>query len=223
MSGIAERLAVVRRAAGVGVRGFATAVAGATGYRVSHTSVANYESGTTVPAAYAVAVAQTFGIGLEWLLTGDGLPGRVEQPRLENAFQRIAQVVREAMPAMDQVENGRELFFRLAPEPCFVMNADGAILEANPAWFALLGLDPDQPFDAALASHVHPGDRAALAVLRLEMPQEETVALDFRVRVGDGSWRTLSTRVRRAGSLFFGVAREVQADATRPQRVMQPA
>jgi len=223
MSGIAERLAVVRRTAGVGVRGFAAAVARATGYRVSHTSVANYESGTTVPAAYAVAVSQAFAINLEWLMTGQGLPGRIEQPRLESAFQQIAEVVRDALPPVDRVEHGREVFFQLAPEPCFVMNAEGSIVEANPAWYTLLGLAPGEVFDARLAAHVHIDDQPALAVLRLEMPQKETVALTFRVRGRGGEWRSLSTSVRRAGTMFFCVARETARSPIPSRGLLQPA
>jgi len=223
MSGIAERLAVVRRTTGAGVRGFAAAVGRATGYRVSHTSVANYESGTTVPAAYAVAVSRAFAINLEWLLTGEGMPGRIEPPRLQSAFQQIADVVRDALPAVDRLDHGREVFFQLAPEPCFVMNADGNIVEANPAWYALLGLTPSEAVHTRLASHVHPDDQPALAILRLEMPQEATVALTFRVRGRAGEWRSLSTSVRRAGTLFFCVARETARSLVEQRGRLQPA
>ncbi|MCI0434045.1 MAG: hypothetical protein L0271_10490 [Gemmatimonadetes bacterium] len=77
MSGIAERLAQVRRNVGVGVRGFAAELARRTGYQVSHTSVANYEADTTVPAVYTVAVARAFRVDLVWLLTGTGEPSAI--------------------------------------------------------------------------------------------------------------------------------------------------
>lgn len=74
MDDIHERLAHVRETTGLGLRSFASAVEERSGYAVSHTTVSSYESGGTVPVAYAVAVSDAFDVRTRWLITGAGGP-----------------------------------------------------------------------------------------------------------------------------------------------------
>src|SRR5690606_18131642 len=54
-------------------------------------------------------------------------------------------------------------FFTLAPAGCFVLDAAGRILEANPAGEALLGGTPSDLRGRLLADYARPDDRARLA------------------------------------------------------------
>lgn len=206
MQRIGERLVEVRRASGLGVRGFAAAITRATGYEISHTSVANYESGTTVPAVYAVAVSRTFAVGLPWLLTGEGLPSEVGQPELENAFRRIAAIVSEALPGMRGVEADQDAFFRSSPDLFVILDQNGEIVRANPAWEAVLGRPVRELERTPFSAIVHEESRAMLGKL-LTFDASGPVSAELRVKSPGRDWLPITLRVSHVGGLAYGVGR----------------
>lgn len=206
MQRIGERLVEVRRASGLGVRGFAAGIARAVGYEISHTSVANYESGTTVPAAYAVAVSRTFSVGLPWLLTGEGLPNEVGQPELENAFRRIAAIVSEALPGLRGVEGDQDSFFRSSPDLFVILDRNGDIVRANPAWEALLGKPVRDLERTPFSAIVHEDSRTALEQL-LTLDDSGPESAELRVKSVAHDWLPISLRVSHVGGLAYGVGR----------------
>lgn len=68
-TGIADRLKSAREEAGMSVRAWAKALNDG-GFDVSHTSVGDYEKGTTVPADYVAACCLIFKLSPSWILTG---------------------------------------------------------------------------------------------------------------------------------------------------------
>lgn len=72
LEGIHYRLGRLRDTLGLSLRAMAETIHRETGYEVSHDSVRHYEDGRTVPARYLRAVAATFGLRPEWLLSGVG-------------------------------------------------------------------------------------------------------------------------------------------------------
>jgi PAS domain S-box-containing protein len=211
MQRIGERLVEVRRASGLGVRGFAAAITRVTGYEISHTSVANYESGTTVPAGYAVAVSRTFSVGLPWLLTGEGLASEVDQPELEDAFRRIAAIVSEALPGLRGVEADQDAFFRASPDLFVILNEAGEIVRANPAWDALLGQPVRQLERTLFSSLVHEDDREALARM-LQLNGAGVRPTELRVKSARSEWVPITLRVSHVGGLAYGVGRWTPPD-----------
>lgn len=130
MDGIQERLAHIRSETGLGLRSFAGAVEERAGYAVSHTTVASYESGGTVPVAYALAVAEAFDLEPRWLVNGEG----------------------------SSRGNGLDDFFYRYPAPALAVDReDLSVLEANEAFRQRFGESEDR--GDRLAFLVHPEDR----------------------------------------------------------------
>lgn len=94
MKTISNRLAQLRERSGLSLRAFAEAVEKQTGTRVLHDSARRYESGETrIPAEYVVAVCQTFGVSVSWLLLGVDPPVAREQSLVEHAFEEVSTIV----------------------------------------------------------------------------------------------------------------------------------
>lgn len=93
MSDIHQRLEEVRERENLSRRAFAKEIGGREGYSVSHSSVGQYESDTTVPAAYAGAVCSAFGINPRWLILGQGVRGDMQPSEAEEALAEIAAVI----------------------------------------------------------------------------------------------------------------------------------
>lgn len=89
MADIHARLKEIRERESLSRRAFARVVEESTGYAVSHSSVGQYETGTTVPSAYSAAVCDCFRINPRWLLMGEGLRTQASAPRMERALARI--------------------------------------------------------------------------------------------------------------------------------------
>lgn len=95
MSDIHTRLKKVRNRENLSRRAFAKEVEARTGYTVSHSSVGQYETGTTVPSAYSAAICRAFEVNPRWLLQGEGLRSQASPPAMERALARIAEVLEE--------------------------------------------------------------------------------------------------------------------------------
>ena len=96
VSGVATRLAQVRADLGLVSRGFAAGLS-EVGLNVSHTSVMEYEKGTTVPVPYLAAVCEAYDINPAYLIWGEP-PERREPPTL--AAKKL-RAVREVLDATE--------------------------------------------------------------------------------------------------------------------------
>lgn len=94
--GLASRLAQVRADLGLVSRGFAAGL-GEVGLSVSHTSVVEYEKGTTVPVTYLAAVCEAYDINPAYLIWGE--PPKQRQPPTLAA--KKLQAVREVLDATE--------------------------------------------------------------------------------------------------------------------------
>lgn len=211
MEGIASRLAAVRRRTGLSGRGFAAELKKLADYSVSHTSVRQYESGTTVPAAYIAAVCRTFGVDPEWLLHGRGLPEPVENTEVERAFEQIARIVLEARPVPTPIERELEAFFRLSPDLFCLLTPDGYFAKVNPAWTSRLGYGLEELTERRCSELVHAEDVAETESSLAELLDDDGAPASFenRVRHRDGSYRWLEWSAIAASGLIYAVARDV--------------
>lgn len=126
------------------------------------------------------------------------------------------------------VELGRELrsrhelrqLFDVARDPMCVLGHDGWLRRANPAYCELLGYPEEELLARPYASRVHVDDleRTHREVARLVEGGEETL-FENRVRIADGSFRTLSWRARGVAEerLVYATARDVTEDHRRRQ------
>jgi PAS domain S-box-containing protein len=220
MADIASRLAEVRRRSGIGVRGFAAALEQGANYSVSHTSVNQYESGTTVPAAYVAAVCRSFGIDSGWLLTGEGTPDLVQPTAIERAFEEIGRLVAGVYPVPLTVETQWEAFFRLSPDPFCILTADGYGTKLNPAWEAVLGHALVDLTEQCLLDLMPAEDVIRVrGVLELLSRQGGTLRFESRMRSASGAYRSFSWSATSAGGLIFAVARDTTELKAAEERV----
>lgn len=103
-----RRLRLVRERAGLSLRAFAASLADRAGYRVSHSTVREYERRGSAPAVYVRAVSLAFGSDPAWLLhlpDEDGvLDGR--EARVEEALQGIAGILNALVEELVEVAEG---------------------------------------------------------------------------------------------------------------------
>ncbi|TVR51213.1 MAG: PAS domain S-box protein [Gemmatimonadales bacterium] len=161
MDQITDRLREVRQRTGLGTRGFAHELEQRAGYQVSHSSVAQYESGTTVPAPYADAVARAFLVDPRWLLSGEGLPERNQPSEVERAFHVIARTVQRIRAAPSTVESQFDAFFRLSPDLLQIVTPEGYVVRVNPSTERITGFPPETMLTAPFFDFLDPDDRPA--------------------------------------------------------------
>lgn len=90
-----RRLRLVRERADLSLRAFATSLADRAGYRVSHSTVREYERRGSPPAVYVRAVSLAFGTDPAWLLHMPDEDGAFDRrhARVEEALQGIAGIL----------------------------------------------------------------------------------------------------------------------------------
>lgn len=68
---IGDRLAEVRKEAGLSLREFAARLEEESGHSVAHTTLRDYEGRDSVPSDFLLAVVEAFDVDPRWLLSGD--------------------------------------------------------------------------------------------------------------------------------------------------------
>ncbi|MFQ5538650.1 MAG: PAS domain S-box protein [Gemmatimonadota bacterium] len=205
-----SRLAQVRKQTGLGQRGFAAALFQSTGYRVSHTTVGNYESGTHVPAAYVAAVSSTFGISPSWLLTGTGLPVDPDPGASQKALEAMVRALGEALPGMPFGKSQLDTFFRVAPDPLVVLTPEGHLTRWNPALEKVLGVERGTLEGTLLLHWVADDARAACTELlaRMEGPGHPARS-HLPLKTKTGELHHTECHAARAHGLIFAVLRSL--------------
>jgi PAS domain S-box-containing protein len=91
-------------------------------------------------------------------------------------------------PKMGHTE--RSIYFDFAPSPLAVIGTDGAIQDANAAFFELVWRTPGEAHPAHCKSFIHPDDlHSFLQGLRIIENSAGPTALCARCRLAEGSWR----------------------------------
>lgn len=210
MEDIATRLREVRRRTGLGTRGFASELQRRSGYGLSHSSVSQYESGTTVPASYTDAVARAFQIDPRWLLSGEGLPERIELSEVERAFSLVARAVQRVRTAPSTVESQFDAFFRLSPDVMQILTTEGYIIRSNPACEAVAGFPPDAMVNSCFIDFLHPEDRPRARQILDRLPTSEgPAAFEVRHRRTDGTFVWMSWVAAHSDGLIYATGRDI--------------
>jgi len=143
---------------------------------------------------------------------GHHVPTRIDVSVVRDAQGRLAYMLAQVQDLSDQMEaqDARDAFFDVAPDPLAVVDADGVIEAANPAWASVLDWTAEQLHARPLHTLLHPGD---LPADERERCLVMIAGRRTRVRRGDGEYRWVDWSVR-AGTRgrWFCAARDVTAE-----------
>ncbi len=111
------------------------------------------------------------------------------------------------------MENNHSLTWRVTPDLIAVLNREGIFEETNPAWFATLGLKPDEIESKPFTSFLHPDDikKSNAAFARIQRGQP-VLKFENRYLHKDGTYRWLSWNAVPEGDKFLCIARDITAD-----------
>jgi PAS domain S-box-containing protein len=106
----------------------------------------------------------------------------------------------------------RDRIWRLSLELLVVLDFDGVIRSANPAWEKVLGYPPQELSGQNVSTFIHPEDylrtRGKLKSLRTaSLPHTEN-----RYRHRDGSWRWIAWTATAEDDLIYAVGRDITAE-----------
>ena len=93
-----------------------------------------------------------------------------------------------------------------------IIDQDGLIQAANPAWTTLLGWLPAEVIGRNHLTFNHPGDQDAGAAARLEAVQGNVASVEARVLHKDGSFRWFSWAGVQEEDLIYGSGRHITAE-----------
>lgn len=104
----------------------------------------------------------------------------------------------------------RDLFFALAPDLVALLDGDGIVAEANPAWTNVLGWPTHEIVGEPLARHAHEDDRERLdsALRGLRDTPVDGLRVRLRARFGGYRWLEWTLRALDDGRLY-ATARDV--------------
>lgn len=87
----------------------------------------------------------------------------------------------------------REQFFGLSLDLLAVMEPDGRIREANPAWQTVLGWAAESVIGRNISEFVHPDAHEQMAEHLAQLQHgERLISVEYRIRCEDGTWRWVS-------------------------------
>ncbi|MFZ5657048.1 MAG: PAS domain S-box protein [Pseudomonadota bacterium] len=118
---------------------------------------------------------------------GPSLP--VDVLALELDGERCALLQCESADALARARAERDRLFALAPDLVALLDADGRLREANPAWTVSLGWETGQLLGTALPDLAHEDDRGRLAAaLRASATTPDVLRARLRSRFGGWRW-----------------------------------
>jgi PAS domain S-box-containing protein len=114
----------------------------------------------------------------------------------------------------------RDRVWQLSEDLMAVIDFDGAIHSANPAWERMLGWQEHELKRMNVADLRHPDDAVAAQVERGRLAGGlAQTRMENRFRHKDGSWRWFSWTLATEGSLIYVIGRNITADKHIAQRV----
>jgi PAS domain S-box-containing protein len=116
----------------------------------------------------------------------------------------------EALVAERTAERDRA--WRNAQDLLCVLDRDGRVQAANPAWHSVLGWAPDELIGTSVMALVHPEDMAASHAALARALRENLPAYNNRMRHKDGSWRFFAWVAAPEGELVYASGRNVTAE-----------
>ena len=145
----------------------------------------------TRPLRYLTVGADRIGKGD--LQTRISIPGRDEFSHLAEVFNQMAAELQHTLTTLKQREEHFRSIIENASDIVTILNADGAITYASPSIERILGYRSEDLIGSSAFTMMHPDDRKEIERLyREEMASpSEMKPVEFRMRHGDGTWRTL--------------------------------
>jgi PAS domain S-box-containing protein len=130
-----------------------------------------------------------------------------EQAAMHNRLQQLNESLAERVEIQAQE---RDRFWRLSQDLLIVTDAQGTVLNINPAWTATLGWTYDDLVGKTGEWLIHPDDRerslGELVGLRTGKPSDY---FENRIQCKDGSYRWLSWRSIADRSFRYAIARDI--------------
>jgi PAS domain S-box-containing protein len=130
-----------------------------------------------------------------------------EQAAMHNRLQQLNESLAERVEIQAQE---RDRFWRLSQDLLIVTDAQGTVLNINPAWTATLGWTHDDLVGKTGEWLIHPADRerslGELVGLRTGKPSDH---FENRIQCKDGSYRWLSWRSIADRSFRYAIARDI--------------
>ena len=129
------------------------------------------------------------------LVLAVGLAGAVVD-RWVRTLAAEAEALRRAQAALRQSEEHFRALIENADDLITVLDEDGGIRYESPSVTRTLGYHPGALLGTALYDVVHPDDVEAVrdAIARVVREPQASIAVEFRFRRADGSWRDLEAR-----------------------------
>lgn len=131
---------------------------------------------------------------------------------LEERYRRLQQDIAER----ERAQGERDAFYRASPDMLSILGPDLRILQVNPSWTRVLGLDTSTLEGTSFLDTVHPEDAGGLAEAFAAFRSNAKTHLDvrefeFRQRTVAGEWRNISltAALDAERGVLFAVGRDV--------------
>ncbi|VUF15935.1 Sensor histidine kinase TmoS [Methylobacterium dankookense] len=146
---------------------------------------------------------------------------------------QLARVRREAADALRSLNASlesevaertaeRDRVWRDSRDLLAVLGKDGVFRAVNPAWTAILGLDPAEVEGRSFLDFIWPEDaQASRAALDEAAAGRNLTGFEDRYRHADGSPRWISWHTSREGDLVYAYGREVSAEKSQAEALRQ--
>lgn len=111
-----------------------------------------------------------------------------------------------------RLESERNSFFQMSLDLFCILDLKGAIKNANPVWFDILGYTPEEIHGHNLKEFVHPEDlNQDSDCINKVLNTGELVSQNFRFRAKDGDYRQIlwNSSIDNRNKVIYGVARDV--------------
>ncbi len=140
---------------------------------------------------------------------------RQAELELQALAASLEQQVAERTAERDRVwRNSRDLLV--------VLNGEGTLHLANPAWKAVLGYDPEEVDGKTYADFVLPDDVSKTGgALQTALEVHDVSAFENRCRHKDGSFRWMSWHTSMEGGLVFAYGRDVTEEKNQAEALQQ--
>ena len=167
----------------------------------------------------AVPLMNDAGEIVEWFGAAADITARKEtEDALRQSESRLRAVNDILERRIEERTTERDRVWRNSRDLLVVVDADGAIRAANPAWALILGHDPQEVIGRHFIDFVWPDDVERTRVEHLKAVKAQHL-INFENRYGhkDGTARWISWNTAFEGDLIYGYGRDVTAEKERDE------